>query len=189
MLSEKQKEAVMYLCREWRKYHHVTEVDEFAFKVAEAVLALERPAAPEPEPVWRKCPQCTRTNSVETWNKRGGKCPNCDYLFEKDQTSAPEPAAQEPTFTLKHVFAILNKALTVKVWDCPAECVGWILAQFAPEPKPPEWRVQIIPDPDTNDCYDVRLDGKYLQVFAGREHAERYAAGVRAELAKEASNG
>ena len=81
MLSEKQKEAVMYLCREWRKYHHVTEVDEFAFKVAEAVLALERPAAPEPEPVWRKCPQCTRTNSVETWNKRGGKCPNCDYLF------------------------------------------------------------------------------------------------------------
>jgi hypothetical protein len=42
MLNEKQKEAVMYLCREWRKYHHVTEVDEFAFKVAEAVLALEQ---------------------------------------------------------------------------------------------------------------------------------------------------
>jgi len=188
MLSEKGLRIEQAINNEWAKSHIYCPLN-YARIAAQAVLALERPAAPEPEPVWRKCPQCTRTNSVETWNKRGGKCPNCDYLFEKDQTSAPEPAAQEPTFTLKHVFAILNKALTVKVWDCPAECVGWILAQFAPEPKPPEERVQIIPDPDTNDCYDVRLDGKYLQVFAGIEHAERYAAGVRAELAKEASNG
>jgi hypothetical protein len=48
----------------------------------------------------------------------------------------------------------------------------------------PRTRVEIVKDEDTNDCYDVYLDGRRQHTFCGMEHAERYAAGLRAELEK-----
>jgi hypothetical protein len=45
-------------------------------------------------PEWKKCPQCGRENSVETWNRRGGNCPNCGDLHDKEASPAPQP---EPT--------------------------------------------------------------------------------------------
>ena len=39
----------------------------------------------EPPADWKKCPQCGRENSVVTWERFGGKCPNCNDLFDKEQ--------------------------------------------------------------------------------------------------------
>ena len=47
-------------------------------------LEIERENSLGPEPEWKKCPQCGRENSVETWAKRGNRCPNCNGLFGKD---------------------------------------------------------------------------------------------------------
>ena len=41
-----------------------------------------------PEPEFKQCPLCKRENTVVTWMKRGGKCPNCGDLFEKESVSA-----------------------------------------------------------------------------------------------------
>jgi hypothetical protein len=52
------------------------------------------------EPEWKKCPQCGRENSVETWRKLGGKCPNCNDLHDKEAArpvSGTEPA-RPPSF-------------------------------------------------------------------------------------------
>ena len=38
----------------------------------------------ELEPEWVMCPQCSRENSRDTWDKFGGKCPNCRDLYGKD---------------------------------------------------------------------------------------------------------
>lgn len=36
------------------------------------------------EEEWRKCLQCGRENSRETWKKNEDKCPNCNNLYEKE---------------------------------------------------------------------------------------------------------
>jgi hypothetical protein len=59
------------------------------------------------------------------------------------------------------------------------------LTHQAPAQEPRE-RVTVVIDPDCDDVWGVRLDGKAQHVFAGRNHADRYAAGLRLELDKEA---
>jgi hypothetical protein len=55
------------------------------------------------------------------------------------------------------------------------------LQRLAQDDKP-HTRVEIVKDEDTNDCYDVYLDGRRQHTFCGMEHAKRYAAGLRAEI-------
>ncbi len=51
------------------------------------------PQPPPPESEWRTCPQCHRENLVGTWKKRGGKCPNCDDLWNREHEAAPSQEA------------------------------------------------------------------------------------------------
>jgi hypothetical protein len=179
MLSEKQKEAVMYLCREWRKYHHVTEVDEFAFKVAEAVLALERPAEPEPTDTYsmaqpsplRYVPMVTAAGTVQ------------------------QPAAQEPTFTLEQVRELLGhmrlgEAEGIEGWrdmklsDRFNAMLDRRIAAAGIAPKPQK---QV-----TVSKNSVLIDGDVCATFSGKDSldaAQDYARlriARLAELAKEA---
>jgi hypothetical protein len=48
---------------------------------------------PGVESEWRKCPQCGRENLVGTWTKRGGKCPNCGDLHDKEAGTPETPSA------------------------------------------------------------------------------------------------
>jgi rubrerythrin len=49
------------------------------------------------EPEWVKCPQCGRENSKETWQKFGGKCPNCNDLFDKESKLEGTSGQASPT--------------------------------------------------------------------------------------------
>jgi hypothetical protein len=43
---------------------------------------------------WRKCLQCGRENSVVTWQRFGGKCPNCLDLHDRETVPASPVTAQ-----------------------------------------------------------------------------------------------
>jgi hypothetical protein len=86
--------------------------------IAEAALAVPEatPALPalDDEAAWKTCPQCKRTNSVATWEKFSGKCPNCNDLFEKEQYYATGYTREElkgmhPTVELRGALERIKK--------------------------------------------------------------------------------
>ena len=59
-------------------------------------------------------------------------------------------------------------------------------ARLLPKSKDAAERVRLRPDHETNECFDVLLDGKEVHTFCGEVHAERYVAGLIAELKRKA---
>lgn len=49
-----------------------------------------------PDPAYKKCPQCKRENTIVTWEKFGGKCPNCSDLFDKDRAASASTESPKP---------------------------------------------------------------------------------------------
>jgi hypothetical protein len=76
---------------------HFSATGYLKSKIDALAAALAAPAEPaKHEPEWRKCPQCSRENSTATWEKFGGKCPNCGDLFEKEASEPAAPAPAQP---------------------------------------------------------------------------------------------
>jgi DNA-directed RNA polymerase subunit RPC12/RpoP len=82
-------------CTDYRATPQVTPTKYFATGYSREELKAMHPTI-DLEPEWVKCPQCGRENSKETWQKFGGKCPNCNDLFDKESRfdGTSEPAAQ-----------------------------------------------------------------------------------------------
>jgi hypothetical protein len=93
-------------------------------------------AQPEAQPVWRKCSQCKREFSLQSWQKNDGKCPNCDDIFDKEDREASEFAAMAneggfeaqpaPDVVEQQVTAILQAVVkeTNEQWEAAAEKVA-----------------------------------------------------------------
>ena len=212
MLSEKGLRIEQAINNEWAKSHIYRPLD-YARMAAQAVLALERQADSKPcsvcgdggieycmkhgpgkdQPVLAKHkPEPAAQTCLKCGNTLG--CISCHHenivkarKLAEDTEAEPrtKPGLVEQTFTLEQVFAILNKALTVKVWGSPAECVEWIRAALAPKPQE-----QVIVSKNS-----VLIDGNVCATFSGKDSldaAQDYARlriARLAEIAKEASNG
>ena len=141
----------------WRAVTRVCSVDQIK-RITDITLSL-RPEAP----------------ALSVFNPDTG-----DYVPQ-------EPAPQERTYTAEQVRELLGEGLYEKKWASVADYSKWVLAALDP-PKTPEERVTIILVDDYGDdgWYQVHLDGGARGPhFNGSLDAERYAAGLRAELAKE----
>jgi hypothetical protein len=100
----------------------------------------------------------------------------------RDITAADETSGElcDPTAVMQALIASICERAYLD-HSFPERQHSGLLGLFAQADKP-RTRVEIVKDEDTNDCYDVYLDGRMQHTFCGMEHAERYAAGLRAEL-------
>jgi hypothetical protein len=181
MLSEKGLRIEQAINNEWAKSHIYCPLN-YARIAAQAVLALERPAEPEPTDTYsmaqpsplRYVPMVTAAGTVQ------------------------QPAAQEPTFTLEQVRELLGhmrlgEAEGIEGWrdmklsDRFNAMLDRRIAAAGIAPKPQE---QV-----TVSKNSVLIDGDVCATFSGKDSldaAQDYARlriARLAELAKEASNG
>jgi hypothetical protein len=100
----------------------------------------------------------------------------------RDITAADETSGElcDPTAVMQALIASICERAYLD-HSFPERQHSGLLGLFAQADKP-RTRVEIVKDEDTNDCYDVYLDGRMQHTFCGKEHAERYAAGLRAEI-------